>query len=131
MSWQAHIDALLASEKVTSCSIHGQDGTMWACSPTMTPSKQEVAHLSSALQDDDVAAFLPRIGVVVNQEKYKYLRHSKGEYIYGIKGPNEKSVVICRSSLALVIGISASPITFNDTINVVQSLAEYLMSMQL
>ncbi|KAL7640474.1 UNVERIFIED_CONTAM: hypothetical protein RMT77_008749 [Armadillidium vulgare] len=123
MSWQTYVDQqLMGSGVVAKAIIAGHDGTLWAKSNNVNPSKEELQKLSDSFSDQ---SNLTMAGVVVEGEKYFYLSGSE-RVIRCKKG--KAGLHAMKTLKAILIAIFEEPVQHPQVATVVESLGEYLIS---
>ncbi|PWN37987.1 Profilin/allergen [Meira miltonrushii] len=123
MSWQSYVDTnLVGTGEVTSAAIVGHKGGVWASSAGFQPNQQEITALVSGFDDPSP---LQAGGIHVNGVKYFALQ-ANDRSIYGKQGGN--GLIAVKTNQAVLIGHYASPILPGQATKVVESLADYLIS---
>ncbi|XP_064119996.1 profilin-like [Macrobrachium rosenbergii] len=124
MSWQTYVDQqLMGSGLVAKAVIAGHDGTCWAKSNNIEPSRDELTKLSQSFQDQNNLAMT---GVHMGGEKFFYLSGTD-KVIRCKKG---KSGMHCMKTLqAILIAVFEEPIQHPQVASVVEALGDYLISM--
>ncbi|XP_027220192.1 profilin [Penaeus vannamei] len=124
MSWQNYVDQqLMGSGFVSKAVIAGHDGTLWAKSDNIEPSREELVKLANSFTDQKGLAMT---GVHMGGEKYFYLSGTD-KVIRCKKG---KAGMHCMKTLqAVLIAMFEDPIQPPQVASIVESLGEYLISM--
>lgn len=124
MSWQNYVDQqLMGSGLVTKAVIAGHDGTCWARSKNIEPSREELTKLSQSFPDQGNLAMS---GVHIGGEKFFYLSGTE-KVIRCKKG---KSGMHCMKTLqAVLIAVFEEPVQHPQVASVVEALGDYLISM--
>eukprot|EP00056_Hartaetosiga_gracilis_P009560 m.137704 g.137704 ORF g.137704 m.137704 type:complete len:130 (-) comp13149_c0_seq14:1803-2192(-) len=129
MSWTSQAENLVATGKVTSSAIFGLDGVKWGGTEGFEPIGTEIQYILNALDDEQTAVLLPKVGVTIGGKKYTYLRRDPGHSI--IAKSKLGGCVISKTSKAIVIGVFKNPISVEQCVCEVERLVDYLISMQL
>lgn len=123
MSWQAYVDTnLLGTGKIAKAAILGQKGGVWATSSGFTISPQE--------QDAIVKAFtnaekLRAEGIRLAGQKYFTISVEERTIQGKMKADG---TVIVKTKQAILVAVYAGPIQAPEVTPVVESLADYLIS---
>lgn len=127
MSWQTYIDDHLMVDlpnggKLTSAAIFGQDGGVWAQSPTFPAlSADQVKVLMTGYLDPGALA---AGGIKIGDLKFISIGGSP-DCLRGKKGPN--GCTIKKTVSALVIGIYGEGVSPADGNVIVENLGDYLV----
>ncbi|KDQ55527.1 hypothetical protein JAAARDRAFT_37543 [Jaapia argillacea MUCL 33604] len=123
MSWQAYVDTnLVGSGKVSKAVILGQKGGVWATSSGFNLSASEQQKIVGAFANPDNAR---ASGVTASGVKYLVLQVTDRS-IYGKKAAD--GIVIVKTVQAVLVAVYNAPIQGQECISVVESLADYLIS---
>jgi len=122
MSWQAYVDQnLVGTGKIAGASIVGHDGNTWA-SKNLTVSQAEAKKIIGGFSNP---ADIIGSGIVVGGVKYLALRYDDRS-IYGKKGAG--GVICVKTKQACLITTYAEGSQPGDATNIVEKLADYLIS---
>ena len=125
MSWQAYVDTnLVGSGKVTKAAILGQKGGVWATSPGFTLSAEEQKAITDAFGAGGVAS-LQSSGLRLQGQKYILLRADDNS-VYG-KTPTGGCALV-KTKQAILVGVYEAPLQAGESTPVVESLGDYLKS---
>eukprot|EP00056_Hartaetosiga_gracilis_P009567 m.137637 g.137637 ORF g.137637 m.137637 type:complete len:114 (-) comp13149_c0_seq4:2135-2476(-) len=80
MSWTSQAENLVATGKVTSSAIFGLDGVKWGGTEGFEPIGTEIQYILNALDDEQTAVLLPKVGVTIGGKKYTYLRRGVSKH---------------------------------------------------
>jgi len=124
MSWQNYVDKQLMGEGlVAKAIIAGHDGTVWAKSNNIEPSRDELVKLATSFQDQKA---LTMTGVYMGGEKFFYL--SGNEKV--IRCKKGKTGMHCVKTLqAVLVAVFEEPVQPPQVASIVESLGDYLISM--
>jgi len=124
MSWQNYVDKqLMGDGLVAKAVIAGLDGTVWAKSNNIEPTRDELVKLAGSFADQRC---LTMNGVHMGGEKYYYLSGTD-KVIRCKKG---KTGMHCMKTLqAVLVAVFEEPVQPPQAANIVESLGEYLISM--
>ncbi|KAF8342723.1 profilin, partial [Cantharellus anzutake] len=119
----AYVDThLIGSGKVSRAAIIGRQGGVWASSAGFDLSAQEQTEIIQALANKES---VQSKGIRAAGVKYFYTDATERS-IYGKKGPD--GIVLVQTSQAILVAIYLAPIQGPEAINVVEKLADYLIS---
>ena len=125
MSWQQYIDSsLVGSGFVTSASMHGLDGNVWASSPNLKVSAAEAKALVGYITGDQSPLYVS--GIKFAGEKYTFLRAEAGRSLYGRKG-SDGGCCIVKTGQTIIIAVYGGGIQPGQCTKVVEGLADYLI----
>ncbi|KAI8463739.1 MAG: profilin [Monoraphidium minutum] len=135
MSWDQYIDHLMVDlphgGKLSSAAIVGQDGGMWAQSPTFAGiTAEQVKALMdgfASLADKGHAGELGTQGIKLGEVKYQVVPGDETVIRGKSKGGG---VCIKKTNTALVVGVYDEPVVPGDCNVVVENLGEYLKNME-
>ncbi|PCH37187.1 profilin [Wolfiporia cocos MD-104 SS10] len=123
MSWQAYVDTnLIGTGKVSKAAILGQAGGVWASSPGYTLSAQEQQAITAAFSNPDAAL---ASGVRLAGQKFFTLQ-ANDRSIYGKKAAD--GCVLVKTKQAILVTEYTAPTQAPEATPVVESLADYLIS---
>jgi len=123
MSWQAYVDTnLLGTGKIARAAILGQKGGIWATSSGFTISPQEQDAIVKAFSNADK---LQAEGIHLAGQKY-FTISVGGRTIQGKMKAD--GTVIVKTVQAILVAVYAGPIQAPEVTPVVESLADYLIS---
>jgi len=123
MSWQAYVDTnLLGTGKIAKAAILGQQGGVWAESPGFKISPQEQDAILKAYTNADK---LRAEGIRLAGKKY-FTISVEGRTIQGKIGAD--GTVIVQTKQAILVVVYAGPVQAPEVTPVVESLADYLIS---
>jgi len=128
MSWQAYVDTnLVGTGKVTKAAILGQQGGVWASSSDLqlAPDEQAAIVNAAATAFSGGAGEVQANGMRLAGVKYFTLRLTDRS-IYLKQGPN--GAVIVKTKQAILVAVYQAPIQTTEATPVVESLADYLIS---
>ncbi|XP_045126375.1 profilin-like [Portunus trituberculatus] len=124
MSWQNYVDQqLMGSGLVAKAVIAGHDGTLWAKSNNIEPTREELVKLSSSFADQGNLAMS---GVHIGGEKFFYLSGTD-KVIRCKKG--KSGMHSMKTLQTILVAVFEEPIQHPQVANVVESLGDYLISM--
>ncbi|KAG0726201.1 Profilin [Chionoecetes opilio] len=124
MSWQNYVDQqLMGSGLVAKAVIAGHDGTLWAKSNNIEPTREELVKLSSSFSDQ---ANLAMSGVHIGGEKFFYLSGTD-KVIRCKKG--KSGMHSMKTLQTILVAVFEEPIQHPQVASVVESLGDYLISM--
>jgi len=123
MSWQHYVDKqLMGTGLITKAVISGHDGTIWAKSSNIEPSREELAKLSSSLPDYSP---LQMSGVQLGGEKFIFLSGTDKV----IRCKKQKQGMHCMKTLqAMLVAVYEEPVQSPQVAAVVEGLGDYLIS---
>ncbi|MGW7438492.1 profilin [Streptomyces sp. NPDC054849] len=120
-SWKVYVDTnLVGSGKISEAAIVGHDGVVWAASPGLHISSDEVAGFVKAFDDPSAARTQ---GLRLGGRKY-FTLHATDSSIY-LKS-NADGVVAVKTGQAVVMGAYQAPIQAGEATPVVEQFGEYL-----
>jgi len=124
MSWQNYVDKqLMGAGLVLKAVIAGHDGTVWAKSTNIEPTRDELVKLASSFSDQ---SSLTMSGVYMGGEKFIYLSGTD-KVIRCKKG---KTGMHCMKTLqAVLVAVFEEPVQHPQVSSVVETLGDYLISM--
>lgn len=123
MSWQGYVDQqLMGSKVITKAIIAGHDGTIWAKTDNINPSREELKLLSDSFPDQ---SNLTMSGVTVGSEKFFYL--SGNERVVRCK-KGKAGLHAMKTLKAVLVAIFEEPVQHPQVAGVVESLGDYLIS---
>ncbi|XP_071533990.1 profilin [Panulirus ornatus] len=124
MSWQAYVEnQLIGTGFISKAIIAGHDGTLWAKSDNIEPTREELVKLSPSFADQDSLAMS---GVYLGGEKFIYL--SGNEKVIRCK-KGKCGVHMMKTSQAVLVALFEEPIQHPQVAGIVESLGEYLISL--
>ncbi|KAK8394519.1 hypothetical protein O3P69_006593 [Scylla paramamosain] len=124
MSWQNYVDQqLMGSGLVAKAVIAGHDGTLWAKSNNIEPTREELVKLSSSFADQGNLAMS---GVHIGGEKFFYLSGTD-KVIRCKKG--KSGMHSMKTLQTILVAVFEEPIQHPQVASVVESLGDYLISM--
>ncbi|KIO32639.1 hypothetical protein M407DRAFT_241334 [Tulasnella calospora MUT 4182] len=124
MSWQTYVDSnLLGTGKIAHAAILGQQGGVWATSPGFTLSPQEQSAIVGAWNDLDR---IQANGVRLAGTKYFTIQTTPGRSIYGKSRAD--GCIIVKTKQAILVTVYNAPVQAAEATPVVESLADYLIS---
>lgn len=122
MSWQEYIDSgMIETGHLTDGAILGLDGSIWASSSNLKPSKEE--GLSMVQSFSDPTAIRTK-GIVLLGQKYIPIK-ADDRSIYG-KKPNG-GIVAVKTKKCVLIGAYGEGQQPGDAAKTVEDLADYLL----
>lgn len=123
-TWQPYVDEnLVGSGKLTKAMIVGlADGAVWAESESFC-SADERAALVRAFDD---ASAMRQEGMRIAGQKFILLQSGDGRSLYAKKG--EEGVIAVRTKQCALVATYAAPTVPGEAAKVVESLADYLIS---
>jgi len=124
MSWQNYIDKQLMGEGlIAKAVIAGLDGTVWAKSNNIEPTREELLKLASSFPDQSA---LTMSGVHLGGEKFVFLSGTD-KVIRCKKG---KTGMHCmKTQQAVLIAVYEEPVQCPQVAIIVEALGDYLISM--
>ncbi len=123
MSWQTYVDSnLVGSGAISKAAIVGLDGNTWATSAGFQVTPQQALALINGFKD---ATGLRASGVELADTKYITLR-ADDRSIYGKKGTG--GVITVKTGKAVLIGVYDEKTQPGVAANIVEKLADYLIS---
>ncbi|EAU86754.1 hypothetical protein CC1G_06515 [Coprinopsis cinerea okayama7 len=131
MSWQTYVDTnLVGSGRVTHAAIIGLQGGVWASSPGFNLTAEEQQALISAAKgalsgDEAGASQLQASGLRLQNEKYFTLRVSERSAY--LKKQADGAIVV-KTKQAILVAVYVAPLQAAEATPVVESLADYLVS---
>ncbi|KAG7154319.1 profilin-like [Homarus americanus] len=124
MSWQNYVDQqLMGSGLVAKAVIAGHDGTLWAKSNNIEPTREELVKLSTSFSDQSNLAMT---GVHIGGEKFFYLSGTD-KVIRCKKG--KAGMHSMKTLQAVLVAVFEEPIQHPQVASIVESLGDYLISM--
>ncbi|XP_045621885.1 profilin [Procambarus clarkii] len=124
MSWQNYVDQqLMGSGLVAKAIIAGHDGTLWAKSNNIEPTRDELLRLSTSFSDQSNLAMT---GVVIGGEKFFYLSGTD-KVIRCKKG--KAGMHSMKTLQAVLVAVFEEPIQHPQVASIVESLGDYLISL--
>jgi len=125
MSWQNYVDQqLMGSGLVSKAVIAGHDGTLWAKSNNIEPTRDELLKVATSFPDHPNLAMN---GVFMGGEKYFYISGTE-KVIRCKKG---KAGMHCMKTVqAVLIAMFEEPIQPPQVALIVEALGDYLISQQ-
>lgn len=128
MSWQAYVDTnLLGTGKIAHAAILGQKGGVWAASSDFKISPPEQDAILKAFTNATHADKLRAEGIRLAGVKY-FTLSVEGRTIQGKKGAD--GTVIVKTDQAILVAVYKGPMQAPEVTPVVESLADYLISMR-
>jgi profilin len=123
MSWQSYVDdQLIGTKVVTDALICGHDGNIWATSPKLQPTPQELKKVIDNIGSSDV---LPATGVILAGVKYMYLSGTDRV----IRAKKDKTGLhIMKTTQAVIVSRYEDPIMPEQCATVTEKLGDYLIS---
>ncbi|KAF8518661.1 profilin [Hysterangium stoloniferum] len=126
MSWQTYVDTnLLGTGKVAKAAILGQSGGVWAISAGYTLSPQEQASIIAFLANDAGLEQAQSSGIRLAGQKF-FTIQSGGRSIYGKKAGD--GCLLVKTKQAILVAEYVAPIQAPEATPIVESLADYLIS---
>ncbi|KAF9647097.1 profilin [Thelephora ganbajun] len=123
MSWQSYVDdQLIKTGKVQKAAILGQAGGVWATSTGYNLSPEEQRAVIAGFKD---LATIQASGVRLGSQKFFTLSASDRS-VYGKKGPD--GCILVKTKQAILVAEYVAPIQQPEAVNVVEKLADYLIS---
>ncbi|KAI0916192.1 hypothetical protein AcW1_009968 [Taiwanofungus camphoratus] len=123
MSWQAYVDTnLVGSGRVSKAAIIGLAGGVWASSPGYTLSTDEQKKIVASFNDPSSAQ---ASGIRLAGQKFFTLQANERS-IYGKKAAD--GCVLVKTKQAVLVTEYVAPLQAAETTPVVESLADYLIS---
>ncbi|KAH9965258.1 profilin [Russula dissimulans] len=123
MSWQAYVDTnLVGTGKVYRAAIQGQQGGLWAASSGYNLSTEEQNEIVKAHTDLNKTQ---SSGIRLAGQKYFTLQ-ADSRSIYLKKGAD--GAVLVRTKQAILVAEYKAPVQAAEATPVVESLADYLIS---
>jgi profilin len=124
MSWQSYVDdQLIGTKVVTDALICGHDGNIWAASPKLQATPQELKKMIDSIGNSDVLA---PSGVVLGGMKYMYLSGTDRV----IRAKKDKSGIhVMKTTQAVIVARYDDPIMPEQCATVTEKLGDYLISM--
>ncbi|XP_063606947.1 profilin-like [Penaeus indicus] len=120
MSWDQYVSKqLVESGNVKMGAICGLDGSVWAASPDLKITQEEVKTIATNFGTDNFNTS----GVVLSGERFVFLRAEEGN-LRAKKG--KKFLHITKTNTALIMGISEEPIQPGCCTCTVEALGDYL-----
>ncbi|KAF8587609.1 profilin [Ramaria rubella] len=123
MSWQTYVDSnLLGSGKIAKAAILGQQGGVWASSAGYTLSSQEqTAAIESFSKPDQTQAN----GIRLAGNKFFTIQTGERS-VYGKKSAD--GCILVKTKMAVLVAEYVGPIQAPEATPIVESLADYLIS---
>jgi len=124
MSWQNYVDKqLMGTGLITKAVIAGHDGTIWAKSSNIEPTREELAKVASSIPDTSP---LYMSGVHMGGEKFYFLSGTDKV----IRCKKNKTGMHCMKTLqAVLVAVYEEPVQSPQVANIVEALGDYLISM--
>lgn len=123
MSWQAYVDNnLLGTGKISKAAILGQEGGVWATSKNYQLSPQEQTTILTAHNNPDATQ---ANGIRLANTKF-FTLSADPRSIYGKKGAD--GCLLVKSKRAIIVAEYTTPNQHSEAATVVESLADYLIS---
>ncbi len=122
MSWQTYVDSNLVGAGLSQAAILGHDGNTWATSAGFQVTPAEGQALVGGFRD---AAGLRAAGLSIANAKYITLK-ADDRSIYGKKGAG--GVITVKTGKAVLIGVYDEKMQPGQAANIVEKLADYLIS---
>lgn len=97
--WKPYLDLVLKGDGVKSAGIFGQDGAAWSTTDDFKLSAQEVKDIVAGIKNNSL--FSPPRGVVVQGQKFMFLKALSDTHIVARKGPT--SLMAITSTKAVII----------------------------
>jgi len=97
-TWQDYVEHLTSFGKVTQAAIVGLDGTIWAQSPELNISSDEISQSLAGFKDDSI---LLAAGIHINGVKYMYRRPYENQIQFKYQ---ETGVHIAKTTTCIIIG---------------------------
>jgi len=124
MSWQNYVDKqLMGDGLVSKAVIAGLDGTVWAKSNNIEPTRDEILKLASSFPDQ---SGLTLAGVFMGGEKFVFL--SGTEKVVRCK-KGKTGMHVMKTQQAVLIAVYEEPVQCPQVATIVESLGDYLISM--
>ncbi|SPO05997.1 related to profilin [Cephalotrichum gorgonifer] len=129
MSWQAYVDdTLVKSGHLDKAAILSLDGTStWATTAGFQVSAEEGKALASILTTDAGKEAVWANGFHVGGERFVVTK-AEGRSLYGRQG--REGVCIVKTAQTLIVGHYGESHVAGNTANVVEKLADYLISLK-
>jgi len=123
MSWQAYVDQnLVGTGRIAQAAIIGQDGNTWATSAGFQVSPVDGKRLVGGFVNPNE---IISGGILLAGVKYLALRYDNRS-IYGKKGPG--GCICVKTKQAVLVAIYGEGSQPGDATNIVEKLADYLIS---
>ena len=126
-SWQPYVDNnLVGTGKLSQALIvNNSDGTIWAGSTPLLSSVNP-AELKSLINGFSDSSAIRSEGLTLGGKKYILISHGEGRSLYGRKG--DEGIVAVKTKQAVLISLYSSGMVAGEAVKVVESLADYLVS---
>jgi len=123
MSWQSYVDdQLIATKMVSDAVICGHDGNIWATSPKLKATPQELKKVIDNIGNSEVLA---TNGVFIGGLKYMYLSGTENV----IRAKKDKNGIhIMKTTQAVIVTRYEDPIMPEQCATVTEKLGDYLIS---
>jgi len=126
MSWQAYVDSnLLGTGKIAKAAILGQAGGVWATSAGYTLTPEEQKAIISFLANKAGLEQAQSNGIRLAGQKFFTLQANERS-IYGKKAAD--GCILVKTKQAILVAEYVAPIQAPEAVPVVESLADYLIS---
>jgi len=123
MSWQSYVDdQLIGTKVVTDAIICGHDGNIWATSPKLQATPQELKKVIDNIGNSDA---LGASGVHIGGIKYMYL--SGTDKVIRVK-KDKAGLHIMKTQQAVIVSRYEDPIMPEQCATVTEKLGDYLIS---
>ncbi|KAL7750424.1 profilin, required for normal timing of actin polymerization in response to thermal stress [Sorochytrium milnesiophthora] len=123
MSWQTYVDSnLVGTKKIQKGAIFGHDKSTWATSPDFAVKPQELDTLFQAFKDP---SNIRAGGLKIADTKYIAL-NCNDRSIYAKQGSG--GIICVKTKQAVLLGTYDSSTQPGEAVKVVESLADYLIS---
>lgn len=122
MSWQEYVDeSMVETGKISKGAIIGLDGSVWAISPELNITEEEINNFISSFSDP---SSIREHGLYISTEKYLAIRCDDRS----VYGKNKGSGCICvKTESAILIGIYEEGMVAGDASKTIEELADYLI----
>ena len=122
MSWQTHVDNLLADKVIQHAAIIGIDGSVWAKSGAFNMTPGELQTFAANFSKHE---FFQSNGITLAGTRYIFL--SGAERV--VRGKKDKSGIHCfKTEKGIIISVYTEPTAPPQAAGVVEKLGEYLIS---
>jgi profilin len=126
-SWQPYVDSnLVGTGKLSEALIaSNSDGTIWAGSSSLLSSvnSTELKNIIGGFSD---AASIRSEGMMLGGKKYILISQGEGRSLYGRKG--DDGIIAVKTKQTVLIGLYSSGMPAGEAVKTVESLADYLIS---
>lgn len=126
-SWQPYVDNnLVGTGKLSEALIASNtDGTIWAGSSSLSSSVSptELKNIIAGFND---ATAIRSEGLMLSGKKYLLISQGDGRSLYGRKG--DDGVIAVKTKQTVLIGLYSTGMPAGEAVKIVESLADYLIS---